>query len=159
MYLIDSLCPSGGMGGHGFTIHLSPEFRDAVKSSGIGQPQVDHVLKNYGDEWASKCGLLHRYDPNRRRLSHRFVSSGTIPSDEASCHHGITIRWGEWGPEHITVPGNACGLDIDSCPSVYRGGRILLPHNVDHWGQVNLLLIVFCWFAHSVALQNSVNDE
>jgi hypothetical protein len=28
----------------------------------------------------------------------------------------IRVEWGEWGPEHISVPGNACALDIDESP-------------------------------------------
>lgn len=158
MYSIDGLCPSGGMGGCGFHIHLSPEFRDAVAKSGLGQKEVDRVLDAYGVEWSSKCGLLQRLDSGRMYID-RHAESGAIPSKDARAIHGISVRWGEWGPEHISVPGNACGLDIGTFWSLYDGGRVLLPHNVDHWGQVNLLLIAFCWFAHSVALHAGVSER
>lgn len=150
-YSIDALCPFGGMGGYGFSIHLSPQFREAVSKSEIDQEKANHVIEVYGNEWASKCGMLHYYDPENSGMDR---DNRRIPSKEIKASNLIRISWGEWGPEHLSVPGNACGLDIDrdTCFCVYRGGMLLVPHNIDHWGQVNLLLIVFTWFAHSLTL-------
>ncbi len=64
----------------------------------------------------------------------------------------LRVNWGEWGPEHITVPGNACGLDIDNRFGTPKDGRILQPHNIDTWGQKQLFLITFCWFAETLTL-------
>ena len=157
MYSIDGLCPTGGMGGYGFSVHLSPEFQRSVSSSEINQEKADHVIKSYGEAWLHHCGWTNFFDPETCGFESddRIVpSEGTRPSPS---YREIRVSWGDWGPEHISVPGNACGLDIDDgmfC--VFNKGKTLLPHNVDHWGQVNLLLIVFTWFAHSLTLLNEI---
>ena len=51
------------------------------------------------------------------------------------------------GPEHITVPGNACGLDVDQGLGAPRDGKVLQPHNIDSSNQVILLLTVFTTIA------------
>ena len=152
MYSIDGLCPTGHvLGGYGFIIHLAPEFRDAVATSAIDQVKADRVINTFGPEWLVKCGFSHYFDPENCDFERREYA---IPSDETRLSQMIRITWGEWGPEHITVPGNSCGLDIErsSFSCLFEGGCSLLPHNVDHWGQVNLLLIIFTWFANSVML-------
>ncbi len=73
--------------------------------------------------------------------------------------HEIRVSWGTWGIEHITVPGNACGLDIDKGYHSPRNGRILVPHNIDNFQQVILLLTVFTTLAghviHSLELKEA----
>lgn len=135
-YSIDGLCPNReiGMGGYGFNIKLWPAFKEAVAFSGLTQDRVDGAINSLGKEWLVCCG----WDS---------LAKGYRPTS------AIRVSWGEWGPEHITVPGNACGLDIDRCPlGAPPGGQVLVPHNVDCWNQVNLLLIVFCWLAETLVL-------
>lgn len=161
MYSIDGLCPTGHpLGGYGFSIYLSPQFRDAVAAANVTQEQVDRVIKVYGVEWLQKCGLNHYFDPENCGYDaeeHAVPSPRTRPSYNGT---GLRICWGEWGPEHITVPGNACGLDIDDglC-NPFNGGKTLQPHNVDSWGQVCCLLIAFTWFAHYVFLEQRVKKD
>lgn len=162
MYSIDGLCPSGHpMGGYGFNIHLSPAFRDAVMKSELDQEKVDHVIKIYGQEWLQKCGFSHYYDPENCTYDNEGQSIPSKQTRPGYSPRDIRVSWGEWGIEHLYVPGNACGLDLDrnSCGCVYKDGEVLLPHNVDSWGQVCLLLIVFTWFAHTVTLFDTVNNE
>lgn len=161
MYSIDGLCPSGHpLGGYGFAIHLSPAFRDAVKASGHTQEHVDRAVKVFGTEWLMKCGFSHYFDPeNCGHLSDKYA----IPSERTKpsyAGNGLRVRWGEWGIEHISVPGNACGLDIErTLGNPFRGGRTLSPHNVDSWSQVCLLLVTFTWFAQAVLISASVADS
>ena len=135
-YSIDGLCPRDdiSLGRHGFCVKLFPEFKQAVAASDIDQTKVDSLLKMQGKEWLSSCGFTGEYQ--------RFA-----------------IQWGEWGPEHITVPGNACGLDISTGFGAPRNGATLEPHNVDSSNQKLLLLIVFCWFAETISLDWQVAAE
>lgn len=152
MYAIDGLLPSGiPMGGYGFCIYLSPEFREGVKASGVQQGHVDRLISIEGQEWLQKCGYSHYFDPENsgHGASPTFPSPETRPSYRPN---EIRVAWGEWGPEHISVPGNACGLGINqySCGNPFKGGTALLPHNVDCWSQVLLLLITFTRLASTV---------
>lgn len=152
-YMIDGLCPTGGMGGYAFCVHLSPQFKENVAKSGIDAEGAQRVIDTFGDQWLTKCGFGQYFDPENCTL---HQDKRQIPSKKTrlSYHRKIRLSWGNWGPEHISVPGNACGLDIDADAfgCVYKEGAILQPHNIDHWGQVNLLLIVFTWFAYSITL-------
>lgn len=125
-YSIDGLCPSGGLGGYGFCIHLSPLFRDAVQKSGLDQAQADRVISAYGREWLSHTGMGSHFDIENCTA---WSDNRKIPSEQFRDrnHREIRVAWGEWGPEHISVPGNACGLDIDKPFSVFRDGRVLTP--------------------------------
>ena len=132
MYIINYLCPreDNVMGGHGFSIELSPAFREAVALSGMTQEHVNHLIKENRGRWLKACG----YNPDGL---YRFDCS-----------------WGEWGPEHMSVPGNACGLDIDRCPvgRLADESVMLTPHNIDWWPQKQLLLIMFTELAYDVIL-------
>jgi hypothetical protein len=131
MYLIRHIAHRRDMtmGGHGFTIELSPAFRDAVRDSRITQKDVDDRIKRSEERW---CELAEM----------RF--SGVI---------GTHVRWWEWGPEHITVPGSACGLDKGrGFGMLLRGGVVLEPHNVDSLRQKYMLLMVFTELADDVLL-------
>lgn len=116
------------IGRHGFFIKLFPEFKQAVAASDIDQHRVEILLDRMKVDWLHSCGFSGDY----QRLD---------------------VKWGEWGPEHISVPGNACGLDLDSHFGAPRNGAILQPHNVDSSNQKLLLLIVFCWFAEAISLE------
>lgn len=153
MYVIDSLMPSGGMGGYGFSIQLMPQFKEAVAIAAVTQEGVARVLQTFSPQWLAKTGFGEYFDPDNCGYG---ADKMAIPGPRTKLLHDrqIRVEWGEWGPEHISVPGNACGLDIsrDGFGCLFKGGATLTPHNVDHWGQVNLLLLVFTWFAHHVAL-------
>lgn len=100
----------------------------------------------------------HRYDAMYDPDNCSFDRDETKPLGPNACHlyvpREIRISWGEWGPEHITVPGNACGLDVEYGYSFGAppGGKVLLPHNVDSIYQASLLIVVFLFFADTLIL-------
>jgi hypothetical protein len=153
-YSIAGLCPTLNLGGFGFCIKLYPEFREAVAVAGIDQTAANNAMERLGRLWLDCCGFDGIFDPDNcgfERDEKRPPGPNAQPSYRPN--REFRIKWGEWGPEHITVPGNACGLDISrSGFGSPRDGAILNPHNVDSWRQVQLLLVSFCWFADSVAL-------
>lgn len=127
-YCIAGLCHRDDvdMGWHGFIIHLHPRMKELVAASGIDQGNANTAIETMGRGWldASGYGCLSDGRPLYN------------PRD-------VRVKWGEYGAEHITVPGNACGLDIGrACGNPLRG-QSLLPHNVDSLQQKYLLLIVF----------------
>lgn len=131
-YHIKGLHPIHEYGGYGFTIQLWPNTLGLVKRSKLNQEKINIAIETCGMDWLCACG----YD--------------TLRSDP---RFHINVLWGDWGVEHITVPGNSCGLDIDrGSIGAPQGGMILLPHNVDNWMQVQLLLVVFTWFADCIIL-------
>jgi hypothetical protein len=145
MYHIRSLSPRTdiSMGCHGFQIDLHPEFRDFVERTNVGgskieQGNIDRVIELSGNRWLDACGYSKIHEG--RRLYEARSS--------------LRVAWGEWGPEHIHVPGNACGLDIERDPlgCIFPGGVSLLPHNIDVWHQKQLLLIVFTDLAETILL-------
>ena len=141
-YQITGLCPRTDMdmSAWRFCIKLYPEFRIAVSKSGIDEKKAYSAIENMGRYWLDGCGFngIFKYGGEEKPLYK--------PNQE------LRISWGEWGPEHITVPGNACGLDIGEGIEAPKDGRILLPHNVDSMAQAMLLLIVFTWFAETIDL-------
>lgn len=154
MYSIDQLCPSGQpIGGYGFAIHLHPDYHAAVKASGYTQEHANMAVKAFGLEWLQKCGFNNYFDPENTGFG---ANKAAIPSAETKpsySHREIRITWGEWGIEHISVPGNACGLDISrGMGNPFEGGRSLTPHNIDSWSQVMLLLVAFTWLTNSVLI-------
>lgn len=159
-YSISGLCPIQQMGGYGFNIKLWPGFKDMVTSYNIDQEKVDKGIENMGRHWLDICGYDSIYDPDNSGFD-RDKNKPLGPNARPMYlpNRDLRISWGEWGPEHITVPGNACGLDIDRSIGAPRNGRILLPHNVDCWQQVNLLLITFCWFADTLALNFQIKER
>lgn len=160
MYLIRNLCHRTdiSMGVHGFGIDLSPEFRDAVSKSRLSQDDIDGLLATMGREWLDATGYTQVFDPDDdREPSARFEHDpkwkpGPRARPLYEPRNSLRVQWGEWGPEHISVPGNACGLDIDqSFGSPIHGARSLTPHNIDALCQKYLLLIVFTSIAEHVA--------
>jgi hypothetical protein len=159
MYLIRGLCPRTDidMGRHAFTIELPREWPALVEASEITQERVSEVVEREGADWLDACGYTEMYDPDNYGFEKdKNKPPGPNAKRLYDPHTSIRVSWGAWGPEHITVPGNACGLDLDHSSSSFgcflRGGRMLLPHNIDSWHQKNLLLIVFTEFAESVVL-------
>lgn len=126
------------LGAHGFSIDLAPKFKVAVAASGITQERIDAQIRNCGRSWLDGAGFNRRMEDG---------------SPLYSVHH-IRVKWGEWGPEHISVPGNACGLDIErsSFSVLFKDGVSLHPHNVDSLTQKYLLLVVFGDIAESILL-------
>ncbi len=144
-YSIKGYCPYAGvsMGRHGLVIDLHPQFKAMVLASGITQDQVDHFIESDGLRWLDECGYTSVFDPDNCGMD---KDEKLPPGPNATRMYGLEklrVSWGEWGPEHITVPGNACGLDIDRSSFCPFDGMSLVPHNIDCWDQKNLLMIVF----------------
>lgn len=158
MYLIRSLCPRTDldMGAHGFTIELSAGWRDLVSRCDLDQGKINGLISTCGRDWLDACGFNQIYDPDNYGLDRdpkKKPGPNAKPLYEP--HTSLRVGWGAWGPEHITVPGNACGLDIERTSFgriMADRGVTLLPHNIDSWKQKNLLLIVFTEIAESVVL-------
>lgn len=146
------------MSGAGFNVQLFPSWREAVAEHDyLNQQTVNESVKNMGRFWLDSCGYSEIFDPDNCG----FEKDPTNPPGPNARplyepQSSIRIRWGEWGPEHITVPGNACGLDISDgifAPYAARErGKVLVPHNVDSKDQALLLLIIFTWFADCLIL-------
>lgn len=140
----------GMMSAHAFSIHLAPEFRELVRNSGITQVEIDRMLEHSGQHWLKLAG----YDDE-------FEEEDGSRTPLWRVGQNLAVRWGEWGPEHITVPGNACGLNIGSGSQfrIHNDGQVLAPHNVDCLEQKYLLTIVFTEIAYILALDRSLQDR
>ncbi len=163
MYAIRGLCHRRdiSMGAHGFCIDLSPEFKATVAKSAITAENIDHLLKQNARGWLDAAGFDSIYDPDN--AGHGRDKSQP-PGPNARPLWGVEhlrVAWGEWGPEHISIPGNACGLDIErrGFGTVYPDGAQLQPHNVDSLEQKYLLLIVFAEIAESIAFLGGMGTE
>lgn len=163
MYAITSFChrTDMDMGRHGFGVCLSPVFRDAVKSSDISQTEVNQCLETMGAVWLDAAGYDGIYDPdNSGFLKNDKLPPGLRARRMYEPRTALRVTWGEWGPEHITVPGNACGLDLCDGPfNLFRGGKYLAPHNVDCWRQKYLLTIVFTELASHVISGARIKEQ
>ena len=131
LYHLCSWHPSHDMGGCGFNIKLYPAWKDAVAAYALDADAVEHARVTMSKQWLEGFGF---------------------PSDEIAIRTSIRLSVGPWGVEHITVPGNACGLDLDDRPFAPSGGRLLSPHNVDSIRQAGLLLAIFSFFADTLVL-------
>jgi hypothetical protein len=154
-YHIQHLCPrvDRSLSGAGFSIQLYSNWKEAVAKSELNQETVNTAIKNLGRQWLDGCGFSAIFDPENCGFD---KDPNKPPSPEAHPRYmpwSIQVSWGEWGPEHITVPGNACGLDIDKGLGAPPEGRVLLPHNVDRIGQAHLLLVVFTWIADFLVME------
>ena len=150
MYLIRGYChrqDEGCLAAHSFQIDLSPAIPDMVARSGIDQAAVNRKIGTCGEYWLDASGYTDpfEYEGKVRRLW------------EANC---IRVRWGEWGPEHISVPGNACGLDLSDCfGCAFKGGKSLFPHNLDGPMQKYLLTIVFTEFMEDIVILGRTEER
>lgn len=156
MFLIRGMCPRTDvtMDAHCFSIDLSAEWKDMVAASGLKQEDIDNLLKHEAEPWLDACGYGGMFDPDNCGFERDPKKKPGPDARRSYSYREVRVSWGEFGPQHISVPGNACGLDIDSGSfgSYFEGGRLLLPHNIDCWNQKNLLLIVFTTIAESVTL-------
>ncbi len=161
-YSIFGLCPRGDlpMGRHGFGIKLFPGFQNMVAAYDLDQEKVNTVLGKLGRGWLDSCGYDMFFDPDNCGCSKdEKLPLGPDARPSYVPNQDLRVSWGEWGPEHITVPGDACGLDLDTGFGSPRDGRLLSPHNVDNWSQVQLLLITFCWFADALTLNWEIKAD
>lgn len=142
LYHICGYNPCPGMGSAGFLVKLYPAWKLAVAdhSGLLNQANVNCAIENMGCEWLDNHGYGRTFEDDG--VKYRVWEPRT----------SIRVAWGEWGPEHISVPGNACGLDIFGSIHTPRGGACLLPHNVDSIQQASLLLTVFLFFADTLVL-------
>lgn len=154
LYNIKGLCPRREMSGAGFCIQLWPEWKREVTLLGWTQKGIDQVITKLGRTWLDGCGYDQIFDIDNCGFD---MDKSKPPGPNARPMYDprtdIRVTWGEWGPEHITVPGNACGLDICTGFGAPRGGVVLAPHNVDTIKQAHLLLVVFTWFANLIVAQ------
>lgn len=128
MYKIKSWLPSQRPNGAAFFIVLTDKFRKAVDKSNLTQENMDALIRNLGNSILSGHG------------------QSEVEKDLLLCH--LRVKWGEYGPEHISVPGNACGLDIDThFVGAFPGEVALMPHNVDTIRQASMLLSIFIYIA------------
>lgn len=159
-YSIDGLCPTNQLSGFGFLVKLFPGFKEMVAAYDLDQEGVNLVISRRGRAWLDVCGYDLIFDPDNCGIdkdANATPGPNARPSYEPN--HALRVDWGEWGPEHISVPGNACGLDLSSGFGSPRNGRLLVPHNVDGWPQVQLLLITFCWFAAALSLNWEIEGD
>jgi hypothetical protein len=141
LYHIAGLCPRTDidMSRCGFAVKLFPAWKDAVAAyqPPLAQGHVNQAIRNLGAAWLAGCGFDTKIWEPRTSLR---------------------VSWGEWGPEHITVPGNACGLDLDDGIGKPHGGKILQPHNVDSIQQAHMLLVVFTFFADCLVIDQECRE-
>lgn len=163
-YSIAGLCPVRGMGASGFMVRLYPEFKTLVSNyKELDQTGANNVLKHQGRDWLDVCDFDGMYDPDESFAERHFPGEkerklGPNARKLYLPETSLRVSWGEWGPEHIDVPGNGCGLDLDKGLHAPHGGRSLLPHNVDSPQQAMLLLIIFTWFADTLSLHQEILD-
>jgi hypothetical protein len=142
------------MSGAGFCIQLFPEWKALVTECGLTQENIETAIGSMGRTWLDGCGFDSIFDPDNCGIdkdNNRAPGPNSYPLYRPNID--LLVRWGEWGPEHITVPGNACGLDINTRAfGAPTDGAMLLPHNVDSIRQAHLLLVVFTWFANTLIL-------
>lgn len=139
MYRIKGWFPNGNMGGAGFSIILTPEWRDAVSKSEINQEGINNLIEILGNK------ILEGHGRN--------------PMEKHMLPYYLRVIWGEWGPEHITVPGNACGLDIDThCIGCLDGEIALTPHNVDSVSQASMILTIFVQIAEILESEKQLRE-
>jgi len=158
-YHIQGLLPTGQMSGAGFHIQLWPEWKSLVAESEIQQMNCDIAIATMGRAWLDGCGFNAMYDPDQSpddRFAKKKIGPHARPLYEPRT--SLRIKWGAWGTEHIDVPGNACGLDIDDRAfGRPEGGAVLLPHNVDSIKQAHLLLVIFTFFADCIIGTHELN--
>ncbi len=153
-YHIEGYNPHPGMGSAGFSVKLWPAWQAAVAdySPPLTQEHINKAINTLGRGWLDAHGYDAIFDPdNCGHGADRNKPPGPNAGPLYEPRSSIRVSWGAWGPEHITVPGSACGLDIGlNGFGAPRGGAILTPHNVDSLAQASLLLTVFLFFADTL---------
>lgn len=162
MYHIQGLCPRTdiAMSRCNFSIQLFPAWREEVKRFDKTQADINRAVGKLARAWLDGCGFDAMYDPEEEDALDRWKAELqgeprklSKSAQKLYTERDVRVTWGEWGPEHITVPGNACGLDLDSGIGAPCGGKVLNPHNIDTLSQVILLLTVFTWFADCLVME------
>jgi hypothetical protein len=152
IYNIKGLCPRTDMRNAGFSIDLHPLWMEAVRDSWLNQNNVNTAIQNMHRPWLDGCGYDAVFDPDNCGAFADKTKPAGPDSRPLYDIHSIRVKWGAWGPEHITVPGDACGLDISNAMGGFVGGKSLHPHNVDTIRQAHLLLVVFTFFADTLVM-------
>lgn len=162
LYQIVTGTPRRDMGGFGFEIRLWPEWKKLVAEWPHGQDDVDRAIVSLGEAWLDACGYDTMTDPDQSAMDMweaeklgKPIKLGPNAHRLYEARFAIRVSWGEWGPEHITVPGNACGLNISRGLGGPPDGMTLFPHNVDAMCQAYLLMVVFNWFADAMILHRT----
>ena len=150
------------MGACGFSIQLFPAWKKAwaeyeyAPGKKFTQETINALIKNCHRAWLDGCGYNAMFDPDESAMDRwekeKAGKKVTLGPRAAPLYdiHSVRVSWGEWGPEHITVPGDACGLDIDRGFGYSPDGVALHPHNIDNMSQQILLLTIFTTIADYV---------
>ncbi len=156
MYAIKCLCHRTdiNMGRHGFIIDLHPDLPKMVKHCGLTQKHIEQHLTTCGRQWLDCTGFDLIFDPDNCGFEKdKELSPGPNARPSYQPNQDLRVTWGAWGIEHISVPGNACGLDLDNtCGCTFSRGVSLTPHNIDSLYQKYLLLITFTEIMNNVFL-------
>ena len=132
------------MSGCGFIIKLFPRWRREIIKSKLNQEDINNLIE---------CDALDLLKNNGFDTD-RYKGSNFLAKES------FYIAWGEWGLEHITIPGtNATGLDIEDSPGAPKNGRILVPHNIDHLRQASLLLAIFTRVADCIVSKIELEES
>ena len=109
---------------HSFSICLPYDVNEIVSN------WMKYNNKSYDDVYKSMNERL------RLRWKDMMLTAGYDNMDVYN-EYSIRFTFGKSGIENLTVPGNSCGLDIDS------SGNRLISHNVDSLRQKMLLIVVY----------------
>lgn len=129
--------PRQGMNGSGFTIELLPEWKERISKSEITADKAQNMINRFTPLWLENHGYnleLHKYG-------------------------SIKFIWDDdWGIRSLSVPGNACGLDLGSGMGLVNGGMALEPHNIDSLRQSSMLLTIFSQFADYLMMEKKQEE-
>lgn len=130
---------SGTMGNginHDFEIDVPPQWQAIVDVAGMTQDQVNRIIEAKARTWLDNNG----YD----ELWGADCPDYLDPKTHLYSYLDIHVGWGMRGIEHIGIPGSGSGLDINTKrPSLFKGGYILSPHNIDTLMQKTLVITIY----------------
>lgn len=155
-----------GFHGYPLQIEVWPQWRELVAASEISQAMANKAVESMGRHWLDSSGYDAIYDPDENPLDmwkEKHMGEPKKYGPDArplyTPNMDLRVSWGEWGIEHINVPGDACGLDIDRAAiGAPRGGVTLYPHNMDSMNQAFLCLRVWTWFADAIITAHKVKE-
>ena len=153
LYKIQMISPLLDGRGCPVQVDLWPEWKEIVARYPLTQQEVNQAIIFMHRPWLDGCGWGRMFDPDNCGFDADKNKPLGPNARKAYDQHYLRVQWGEWGPEHITVPGDACGLDLDRSVGGAPDGMSLLPHNVDTMAQAYLLLVIFNWFAEGLVNQ------
>jgi hypothetical protein len=158
LYKIQMIAPLDEGRGCPIQVDLWPEWKEAVARSAITQQGVNHAVKMMHRTWLDGCGWSRMFDPDNCGFDRDKDKPLGPNAYKAYGEHAIRVSWGEWGPEHITVPGDACGLDLSHSIGGAPSGMSLTPHNMDTMAQAWLCLVIFTFFAEGIVSEEIVRE-